>query len=75
MENSLLDTISREVYQRFPQVAGSRPKVQESSEAGAGNRVLVYRGSSTTSDGKRISHIVRVTVNERGKIIKVSSSR
>jgi len=75
MDDNILEAVSKEVYKRFPAVSGSRPKVQNSAKSGEGNHVLVYRSNATTSDGKKISQIIRVTINDRGKILKISSSR
>jgi hypothetical protein len=79
MDSRIIDQVSRQVYQRFPELQGSKPKVaaQAASTKNAGPAVFVltFRGSAQTANGKSINPVVRVTVDENGKIIKFSSSR
>jgi len=76
MDSRLVDSICSQIYKRFPEVSGSRPKIQEQPGMGGGvNYLLIFKGSGTTSDGKRISRVVRVVASDRGKIVKVTTSR
>ena len=85
MDTTLLQTISQEIYRRFPDLRGRRPRVQAvkpgqtrsaglSSTNGA-SYLLVFSGRVATSTGKQMPYTVRVVVNEQGKILKISSSR
>ncbi|MCS6909398.1 MAG: hypothetical protein NZM11_02340 [Anaerolineales bacterium] len=73
-----IEAISRQVYGQFPEVKGARPRVQTQSakSAGSGQRfVLTFKGSGQSANGHAIQRIVRVVADERGKIIRISTSR
>jgi hypothetical protein len=71
MDARTLDAVCSQVYRRFPAVNGCRPSIQP---LGA-NSLLIFRGKAETENGKSINLVVRATVDETGKIIKISSSR
>jgi hypothetical protein len=72
MDNHTLQSICDEIYRRFPEVKGARPKVS----AYSGSQVLlIFTGKATTADGKSLSRTVRVVASEDGKIGKVTTSR
>lgn len=77
MESKYVDTICSQIYRRFPEVDGARPKVQAQAPAGSEtvNYLLTFKGSGKTEDGRSISRIVRVVASERGKILKITTSR
>jgi hypothetical protein len=85
MDQKLLQTVSQEVYRRFPELIGRRPRVQAirpgqnrsngDSFPEDAKHLLVFSARATTSTGKQMPYIVRVVVNEQGKILKISSSR
>jgi acetylornithine/succinyldiaminopimelate/putrescine aminotransferase len=85
MDTKLLQAISKEIYQRFPELRGRKPRVQtvkpgQNASAGlaapnGAAYLLVYSGRAVTSTGKQIPYVVRVVVSAQGKIIKISSSR
>lgn len=81
MDAKLLNSISSQVYRRFPEVKGSNPKVQlQASPQAKSSKVsstylITYRGSATAPNGKSIPRIVRVVANEQGKILKMTTSR
>ena len=76
---SLVDSIARQMYGRFPEIRDVRPQVQ--TQAGAktpgesARFVLTFKGKGTGPGGKSIPRIVRVVADERGKVLKVSTSR
>jgi hypothetical protein len=85
MDPELLQTVSQEIYRRFPELNGRRPRVQairpgqgrsngETLPAEA-KHLVVFSGRAATSTGKQMPFILRVVVNEQGKILKISSSR
>lgn len=79
MDAKALKSISSQIYHRFPEVAGSQPKVQPQSGAQTGGAsqtfVITFRGTAIASNGKSIPRLVRVTANAQGKILKVTTSR
>ena len=80
MDDRHLDSICKQIYKRFPEVSGSRPKVQAQKLPSGSNDapsqyLMVFQGTQTTADGKPIKRIVRVVVSEQGRILKVTTSR
>ncbi len=72
MNQQILANLCSQIYRRFPEVAGSRPKVQSRP----GEQVLlVFHGKAQTGDGHTMPRTVRVVASLEGKIIKVSTSR
>jgi len=72
MKQQTLTTLCNQIYRRFPEVAGSRPKLQDRP----GEQVLlIFTGKAKTPDGHAITRTVRVVANLDGKIIKVTTSR
>lgn len=72
MDRALLESICKQIYRRFPEVKGSQPKVRPYE---ASHSLLIFQGKGVAADGKSISHVVRVVVNQDGKIKKVTTSR
>jgi hypothetical protein len=78
---SQIDSISRQVYRQFPEVREAQPQVQNQSGAkaagfsGSNQYVLTFRGSGRGPGGHTIHRIVRVVADDRGKVLKVSTSR
>jgi hypothetical protein len=77
---TLVRKISQEVYRRFPETAGAVPTVrtQKAPNAEAGtppNYLLSFKGTALTQDQRKINTVIRVVVNELGRILKISSSR
>jgi len=75
-----IDAIARQVYRQFPEIKEARPLVQ--NQAGAktpgadGSRfVLTFKGKGQSPGGQSILRIVRVVADERGKVLKISTSR
>ena len=86
LNSSQVDSIARQVYRRFPEMRGQSPSVQRqilAAEAKSGKAggpakeryVLTFRGSQSTPDGRRLTRIVRATADERGRVLKISTSK
>ena len=81
MDTKLLNSISSQVYRRFPEVQGCHPKVQVQAASQAKSNpalptyLITYRGSGMALNGKSIPRIVRVVANDQGKILKITTSR
>lgn len=71
MESSAIDRVCQSVYRQFPELKGVRPSVRQ-SEA---NFLLIFSGKVKTADGKTLPRTVRVTANEKGNVLKLSTSR
>ena len=75
-----INSISREVFRKFPEVRQAAPAVQaepgaKAAMGGASRYVLTYRGSGKGPGGQVIQRIVRVVADDRGKVLKMSTSR
>ncbi len=77
MNQTLLQRVSREVYQRCPALAGRRPKIQALRPTGPGRPayLLIYQTQGLAVDGRPIAALVRVVIDPGGKILKISASR
>jgi hypothetical protein len=81
MDAKLIKAISNQIYRRFPEVSGSRPKItarpdsQAKSMPNTATYLLTYRGTAKAPDGKLILRVVRVIVNEQGRILKMTTSK
>jgi hypothetical protein len=85
MDPKIVQAISQEIYRRFPDLRGRRPRVQavkpgQTRSAGLSSNngarfLLVYAGRVATSTGKVMPYNVRVIADEQGKILKISTSR
>ncbi len=72
MDKKTLTAICNQVYSRFPEVKGCRPRIQSHGETG---QILIFKGQATTADGRNIPRVVRVVVDKNGKINKMTTSR
>ncbi len=76
-----IDSISRQVYRQFPEIRDARPSVHNQAGAksagigGSNQYVLTFRGAGRGPGGRTINRIVRVVADDRGKVLKVSTSR
>ena len=72
MDRDLLQKICNQIYKRFPEVNGSKPKVRAYEQD---QSLLIFQGNGTTADGHSIPRIIRVIVSPDGKIKKITTSR
>lgn len=72
MDAKTISAVCKQVYQKFPEVNGSKPKVKE--QAGE-SFLLIFEGTGTTASGASIKRTVRAVVNANGKITKLTTSR
>jgi hypothetical protein len=84
MDDKTLKKVISEVHRRFPEFSDSSPKVRtrnatQPKSAGADQTyLLTFRTSSkvkSASGKKSIPRSVRVVVSERGRILKITTSR
>jgi len=77
MNQELLNRVNQEIYRRFPEVKGKRPKVQaqNTQRASGSSYLLVYHNQVKTEDQRLLTRNIRVVINETGKILKVTTSR
>ncbi len=72
-----LDDIRRKVVKKFPEMEGVKPSVKAQSQPnGSGDQyLLTFKGKAELPGGRRMNRIVRVVADERGCIIKMSTSK
>ena len=85
METKTLETLTKNIQRRFPEVAGVKPKVRKqplpkSSPAGKGkeaedNYLLTFNTVVQGPGGQKIPRWVRVVATPQGKIVKISTSK
>jgi len=81
MDSKLVDSISKQIYKRFPEVEGKKPKVRRQAlnsgnkSKSTGTYLLTFQGKAKVQGGKTINRYIRVVADDEGKIIKVSTSR
>lgn len=80
MNREQLQMINKEIYRRFPEVKDNPPKVERQDIAKTRSiskpitYLLIYKGKVLTAGQKTLPRLVRVVVNEDGKILKVTTS-
>lgn len=72
MDKSLLETVCKTIYRSNREFEGLIPK---SSSLPNGQSLLIFQTKVTTSNGRSMDRILRVTVDAHGKILKTSTSR
>ncbi len=81
MNTKIIHSISKQIYRRFPEVNGARPKIrlqpsiQNKTNPNQPTYLLIYSAEVKTMDGKSIKRWVRVTIDRQGKILKVTTSK
>ena len=81
MDEKIIQRINREVYAQFPEMAGHSPKVKPKNIPGAksinGSQTysLTYDSTARTAEGKRFLRRVNVVADQKGKILKLTTSR
>jgi hypothetical protein len=77
MDSRVLSHALKQVYLKYPDLRGVTPQVKEIEASGSAEKKysLIFKTVATTANQKKIIKYVRATVNEQGKIIRISTSR
>ena len=75
MKAKTIDKISNEVYRKYPDLKGVKPKVTPREGVKSSDTLLVYQKKVSGPGGKSINRIVRAVADESGKIKKISTSK
>jgi hypothetical protein len=70
-----IDKISNEVYRKYPDLKGVKPKVTPREGVKSSDTLLVYQKKVSGPGGKSINRIVRAVADESGKVKKISTSK
>ena len=72
MDSKDIKKINDQVYDQFPYLRDSKPKIQKSPD---GSITFKYVGSSVTASGQTIPLSIKVKASDDGNILQISSSR
>jgi len=77
MKIETVQNISRQIYRRFPEFKGVKPKVRSQQDAKTSRQtyLLTYATRARVDEARFLDRWLRVVVDESGKIIKISTSR
>ncbi len=80
LDEKYIKSISRQIHQRFPEVAGIQPKIrlqrlEGSQDKDHANYLLTFSGKAQIAGDRQMERTVRVVVNNQGKILKITTSR
>ncbi len=77
MDSKTLAQVINQVYQKYPELHGVLPKIRQLQTSNGGEKrfALTFHVDVLSANQKRIPKYVRATVSEKGKILKLSSSR
>jgi hypothetical protein len=70
---TLVRSVRARAAREFPELAGASAEVKPQS--GGGRYLVILRGQVELPGGRRLERIVRATVDDRGRILKWSTSR
>ncbi|NSW51635.1 MAG: hypothetical protein HPY85_03930 [Anaerolineae bacterium] len=72
MDAKIRKAVCDKIYEQFPEMAGITPKIQPRPN----NQVLmIFETKVTVGTGQMLKRAVRVVVDEKGKVVKVTTSR
>lgn len=72
MDAAAVKKVSREVYQRYPHMNGTLPKVSQQTED---RYLLLFTKSVEISSGRSMDQTIRVIADGQGHVLKLSSSK
>lgn len=80
MDQEIIESVNKNIYLQFPEVKGTRPKVHKQGKTSknsddSSTYLLVYSGKVTISENRSMPRVIRVVVNENGKVLKISTSK
>ncbi len=84
MDTNILKSVITQIHKRFPEFAGVQPKVrkqdapQPKALLSAPTYLLTFHNvarAESSAGKKTLPRWVRVVVNEKGKVLKVTTSR
>jgi hypothetical protein len=76
VDRDSISKINQKVIKQFPEMSGKKPIVsRESLSNGTFRYLLVYRGEAILPGGRTLARIVRVTADDRGRILRMSTSK
>jgi len=71
MDKTAISKVNKHVCRKFPEFLRTVPKIRSIGE----NFQLTYSAKVQLPDGKSMNRNIRVTADESGKVIKLSTSK
>jgi hypothetical protein len=76
MDKSTISKLTNQVIRKFPEMEGVRPSVKRKSGSGNGAQYeLTFKSSAQLPGGKTMRRVVRVIADEKGRILRMSTSK
>jgi hypothetical protein len=75
MNDQAIASISQRVAKKFPEFSGQRPRITQQKSSQNSNYLLTYSSKAAGPGGRQVRRSIRVVASERGKIIKISTSK
>lgn len=76
MERDAIARVTKQVVKTFPEMASVKPAIKSQAVPNRGQQyLLTFRGKAVLPGGKELTRIVRVVADERGQILRISTSR
>ncbi|MGH2627376.1 MAG: hypothetical protein ACRDHY_12080 [Anaerolineales bacterium] len=76
MERDAIARVTKQVVKTFPEMGSVKPVVKaQTAPNGAEHYLLTFKGKAALPGGKEMIRIVRVVADERGQILRISTSR
>jgi hypothetical protein len=75
LKAKIIEKVSAEVYRKYPDLKGAKPRVNPREGAKSTDTLLIFQKKVAGPGGKKINRIVRAVVGEDGKVKKISTSK
>jgi hypothetical protein len=76
VKSSSISKVKKEVRNQFPEMTGVKPSIRKQEmRDGDEQYLLTFKGKADLPGGRKISRVVRVVADERGRILKLSTSK
>jgi hypothetical protein len=79
MDPKILKSVTAQIYRQFPEMAGVQPKARlqaaPASKPGNQTYLVTFNTQVRLETGKSLPRWVRVVVSEKGKVLKITTSR
>ncbi len=76
MDKSILAKLTKKVTRKFPEMEGVHPSLKRTCDSNNDEKYeITYKGSATLPGGKTMQRVVRVIADEKGRILRMSTSK
>lgn len=74
MDKATVEKVVRQVVRTFPEMDGVTPTVRQ-QPGDSPQFLLTFKGKAALPGGRTLTRIVRVVADDRGRILRISTSR